>query len=680
MTSGGSVPDEMDAMAETVELWQTPLASAERRIQQLEAALARRTELLERTRAELTALRQSKAVRAALFTQRVVDRLFPLHTRRRELLKSLLQRLTALGLRGLQAIKPSFQESLGSLGHRESTPVEEYRRWIARHEPGPASLARQRTHRFPFSPTISIVTPVCHPPLAFLRELVDSLRAQTYPHWEWCVADGGSGSAVQALLRQAAEQDPRIRLRFLSANRGIAGNTNAALEWATGDFVAFVDHDDVLAPFALHEVAAAVNAHPEADVLYSDEDKLDPYGRRVEPAFKPDWSPETLLARNYMCHLVVIRRGLLEQIGGVREGFDGAQDHDLLLRATEQARQVVHIPQVLYHWRMHEQSTAGNMASKAYASESGRRAVAEALARRKIAASVCEGACPGMYRIIPHLADSPLLSVIIPNRDSPDLLARCLESLRRSSYRDYEVLVVENGSRQPETFQYYDELRRQPGVRILEWHQPFNYAAVNNFAAAQARGELLLFLNNDTEFITADALEELVRWGQWPGVGAVGAKLYYADETIQHAGLVIGMGGVAGHSHLGYPREAPGYMQRLRYVQNVSAVTGACLLVPRRVFDEVGGFDEGFVLAFNDVDLCLAILTGGYRIVWTPHAELYHWESKTRGYEDTPEKLARFRRECELFHAKWGEFLQRGDPYYNPHFRLDRSDFALKAA
>jgi GT2 family glycosyltransferase len=400
----------------------------------------------------------------------------------------------------------------------------------------------------------------------------------------------------------------------------------------------------------------------------------------VEPNFKPDWSPETLRSRNYICHLTVVRRELVDRVGGFRPGFDGAQDYDLVLRVSEKADRIVHIPKVLYHWRMHVASTASNKGSKNYAFDNGKKALTEHLHRCGVDASVHDGPILGTYHVIYHLRAQPLVSIIIPNKDHPDVLARCVESLARSSYANYEVLVVENGSTRPETHAYYAELRKQPHVRILEWVNPFNYAAVNNYAAHQAKGDLLLFLNNDIEAINPDWLEELVKAAVQPGVGAVGAKLYYADDTIQHAGIVVGMGGVAGHSHLNYPRAAAGHGQRLLYTQNVAAVTGACLLMPKRVFDAVGGFDEGFVLAFNDVDLCLQVLAAGYRVVWTPGAELYHLESKTRGPEDTPEKQARFKREYDLFHAKWGAFLKAGDPYYSPHFRLDRPDFALRAA
>lgn len=657
------------------------LAVARRRIEQLEAALMRRTELLEQKQAELAAVKASKAYKAAYFANKLLDRALPLHSRRRAIAKNAAKKVLALPIalwnrRRAKNGPPPDERFLS-----ESTPPDEYCRWRKKYEPSPADLAKQRAHKFGRSPKVSVVVPVYNPPAAFLEAMIQSVREQTYSNWELCLADGNSTAPhVRPILEKAAASDPRIKVAFLDTNAGIVGNSNAAADLATGDFVGLLDHDDTLAPFALHEVVSAINESPDADFLYSDEDKLDTRGERVEPSFKPDWSPETLRSRNYICHFTVLRKSLFDQIGGFRTGFDGSQDYDLVLRASENAKGIIHIPHVLYHWRMHAQSTASNKGSKHYAFDAGKRAVAEHLQRQGVDASVHDGAVLGTYQVIYHLRTQPLVSVIIPNKDQVGLLRRCVESLAKSSYANFELVIVENGSTQPETHAYYQELKADPRVRIVPWTRAFNYAAVNNFAAREARGELLLFLNNDTEAINPDWLEALVKQAVQPGVGAVGAKLYFADDTIQHAGIVVGMGGVAGHSHLFYPRGAQGYGQRLRFTQNVAAVTGACLLCPRAVFERVGGFDEGFVLAFNDVDLCLSILKAGHRVVWTPDAELYHLESKTRGYEDTPEKQARFQRECDLFHSKWNDFLKAGDPYYNRHFRLDRQDFALKVA
>lgn len=653
---------------------------SQRRILQLEAALMRRTELLEQKQAEVANIKASRAYQFVHNIQKLFDRAFPIHSRRRAFVRYGVRSAGQIVGWVLNARQARNGPSPAARYLTEATPHDEYRRWIKRNEPKTADLTQQRQHKFARSPKISIIVPVYNPPESYLVEMIQSVINQTYPHWELCLADASTLPAVQTILSRFLGEDSRVKLQTLSENRGIVGNSNAALSLASGEYVCFLDHDDTLAQFAIHDIVQAINSHPDADFLYSDEDKLDQTAERVEPNFKPDWSPETLRSRNYVCHLTTLKRTLLDTIGHFRPGFDGAQDYDLVLRASEHAKQIVHIPAVLYHWRMHAQSTAANKGSKSYAYDNGKKALTEHLARIGVDASVHDGPQLGTYQVVYHLRTQPLVSVIIPNKDHPEMLARCVECLAKSSYANYELLIVENGSQRPETLAYYREIQKQPHVQILEWTKPFNYAAVNNFGASRANGELLLFLNNDIESISPDWLESLVKIAVQPGVGAVGAKLYYVDDTIQHAGIVVGMGGVAGHGHLNFPRQAAGHMQRLTYTQNVAAVTGACLLTPKKVFEHVGGFDEGFVLAFNDVDLCLQILRKGYRVVWTPDAELYHLESKTRGYEDTEEKQKRFKREYDLFHVKWNEFLKSGDPYYSPHFRLDRPDFALRAA
>lgn len=652
--------------------------SAARRIAQLETALMRRNDVLEQKQAQLDDILNSGAWKAARLFYKVREKLLPLHSRRRRLVRTAaravgrtVQKWTGKDLANPDADAGGPSLALDSL---------QYARWIKRHEPKPAELAKQRSTVFGRRPTISLIVPVYNTPLEFLIAMARSVIEQTYPHWELCIVNGGSTHpAVRQTLNRLAESDRRIHVTTLAENRGIAGNTNTALGLAGGDYVAFLDHDDTLAPFALYEVAVALNASPDADFIYSDEDKLDEGGRRVDPCFKPDWSPDTLCSHNYICHLLTLHRDLVERLGGLRDGFDGAQDYDLVLRASEQARRIVHIPKVLYHWRMHPQSTAATTDSKRYLVDSGRRALADHFERMHTPAQVVEGHIPGVYCVTYQLPRQPLASVLIPNRDSVALLSRCIDSILSSTYANVEIVVLENQSELSETTTYYRRLEQDPRCRVVPWMKPFNYAAINNFGAAHARGELLLFLNNDIEAINPDWLERMATHALRPEVGAVGAKLYFADDTVQHAGIVVGMGGVAGHVHLHFPREAAGYMERLRVPHNCSAVTGACLLTRREVFEKSGGFDEGFVLAFNDVDLCLQIQALGYRVLWTPEAELYHFESKTRGYEDTPEKLARFRTEYRRFVAKWEKWLAGGDPYYNPAFRLDRADYALRS-
>jgi GT2 family glycosyltransferase len=554
-----------------------------------------------------------------------------------------------------------------------------YEVWIDNNEPRPAEVQRQRLIHFAHEPLISVVVPTYNTPIVFLTAMLDSVIQQTYGNWELCIADGASADQVmKSVLRRYCRRDPRIKVSFLLDNRGIGGNSAAALSLATGEFVTFLDHDDTLAPHALFEVVRMINQEPEADVLYTDEDKIDETGiHRSEAHFKPDWSPDTLRSHNYICHLSIYRRSLVNEVGGMRSGFDGSQDYDLILRASEKARQIVHIPQVLYHWRIHQASTASGMAAKPYAIDAAKRALTEHLVRCGYDAEICDGFHPGTYQVVHRLPEQPLVTIIILNMDMPETLDRCLQSIARSSYTNYEILLVENNSQRGGTFEYYERLKQDRRIRILGWEWDFNYSAINNFAAEHAQGEVLLLLNNDVEVINEDWLERMLGYALQPEVGAVGAKLYYPNGTIQHGGVIVGMGGVGAHVHTGAPRECPGYFARLLITQNLSAVTGACLMMRREVFREIGGLDEQFRVAYNDVDLCMRIRDKGQLIVWTPHAQLYHHESLSRGQDDTPEKRKRFDFESNLFLSRWAQFMEAGDPYYNPNLTLGRCDFSL---
>ncbi|QWP78820.1 glycosyltransferase family 2 protein [Lysobacter sp. K5869] len=557
-----------------------------------------------------------------------------------------------------------------------------YPHWLARYErPAPSLAAADAADAAQAAdgPTISIVLPVRDPPLPWLRRCLDSVLAQTYPRWQLCIADDASRSgAVRKLLRDYAARDARIDLR-LRGNRGhICEASNSAIELARGDFLGFLDHDDELAPQALAEIARAVAEHPRAKLFYSDEDKIDESGRRFEPNFKPAWNPDLLRTQNYICHFLAIDAALVRELGGLRAGFEGAQDHDLLLRCAERldADQIVHVPQVLYHWRVLPESTALSADAKPYALEAGRRALEEHYARTGVRGRV-EITGHGYYRCVRSLGRRPLVSLIVPTRDRADLLRVCVESvLARTGYEPLELLVVDNGSSEPDALSYLDALRRRPRVRVLDWPLPFNFSALINHAAAQARGEILCLLNNDTEAIASDWLDELVSHAVREEVGAVGGMLYYPGDTIQHAGVILGIGGVAGHAHGHLRRGSNGYLGRAGVVQNLSAVTGACLALRREVFAEVGGMDESLAVAFNDVDLCLRLHARGYRNVWTPHAELYHHESASRGPEDTPEKRERFLGETAIMLRRWGEFLSN-DPAYNPNLSLNSVHFEL---
>lgn len=557
-----------------------------------------------------------------------------------------------------------------------------YDAWIRKNEPSEGDLAVQKQARFAYEPKISVIVPTFNTPRKVLVEMLESVKRQTYANWEICIADGAGGRQdVKKVLDAYASSDKRVRVRYLPENRKIAGNTNEALALATGEFAAFLDHDDTLAPFALHEIVRTLNENPGADFIYSDEDKISENGRiRFEPHFKPDFSPDTLRSYNYITHLTVIKKALLDSVGWFREGFDGSQDYDLILRATEKAGMIRHIPMVLYHWRVSRNSTAGNFKAKPQAVEAAQKAVAEHLRRVGLDGTVGDGLMINSLRVTYGIKNRPMVSIIIPNRDNADTLRKCVQSIfGKSSYGNYEIIIAENGTTDDRTLRLYDEIEKTGRVKVAVWDKPFNYAAINNFAAGRASGEILLFLNNDTEVISPDWLERMIEFAMRGDVGAVGAKLYYPDNTIQHAGVILGVGGIAGHSHKYFPMGSYGYIGRLCIAQNLSAVTGACLMTRKDVFNAVGGFDEGYAFAFNDVDLCMKIRDKGYLIVWTPYAELYHYESKTRGYEDTPEKQQRFKTEIDRFRQKWGDRLDRGDPYYNTNLTLQKEDFSLRA-
>ncbi|MBI4948368.1 glycosyltransferase family 2 protein [Candidatus Berkelbacteria bacterium] len=555
----------------------------------------------------------------------------------------------------------------------------DYVKWIKENEPSLIELKEQTKKKFKIMPLISIVVPTYNTPINFLKPMVESVQKQSYQNWELCIADGSTNPKTINYLKELVLTDKRIKLELLESNGGIAVNTNKAIDLATGDFVCLLDHDDTLAPFALFEIVSAINANPNADMLYSDEDKLSYNGKiRSHPHFKPDWSPITIRSYNFVTHLLTLKRSLLNKIGKINSGFEGAQDYDLILRASEHAKQIMHIPKILYHWREHANSTSTNSGSKNYANYSTQRAVNLYLKRKKLPARVIEGPLFASARTIYYLESEPLISIIIPTKNHVDTLRTCISSItNRSTYQNLEIIVVDTGSKEDIVFDYYKSLS-DPRIKIINWNRPFNYSAVNNFAAERCGGEYLIFLNNDTEVITAGWIEYLLEYCQQKDIGAVGAKLLYPDNTLQHAGVIIGIGGVAGHSHKHLPENFGGYFGRLSYPINVSAVTAACLMIKRELFQKIGGFDESYPLAFNDVDLCMKITEQNQQIVWTPYAKLYHYESKTRGYEDTPERQARFLKEINRFKAKWKKQLQQGDPFYNKNLSLTKEDYSIK--
>ena len=572
-----------------------------------------------------------------------------------------------------------FREFMVRLSERLEPDDIPYGPWYEKHKATEEELAKQKKHRWKDHPLISIIVPVYRTPEKYFREMADSVIAQTYPYWELCIANASPDDVrLKTILEEYSGKDSRIKVKDLSENGGIGKNTNAAVSMAEGTYIGLLDHDDVLAPDALYEAARAAVGE-NADLIYTDEDKIDETGaEHYQPHFKPDFSPDLLRSNNYICHFLVIRKSLFDQTGGFREGFDGAQDHDLIFRCTEQAKVISHIPRILYHWRTHKTSTADNPASKLYAYEAGKRAIEGNLERTQTYGVVSQTKDFGFFRVDYPLQAHPKVSIIIPNRNSAGTLKTCLNSVfEKSAYDNYEIIVAENNSNEEEIFSYYKELEKDPRVRIVVRNEGFNFSAINNFAAAQAEGEYLLFMNNDIEVRTPSFIEDMLGNAARKEVGAVGCKLYYPDGTIQHAGTIIGIGGIAGHAFLGMDGRKSGYLHKASIQLNYSAVTAACMMVRRTVFEECGGFEEKLTVAFNDVDLCLRIREKGYLVVYDPFVEMTHYESKSRGAEDTEEKVRRFQTEIEYMRTRWIDLLKKGDPYYNPNFSLDKSDFSL---
>ena len=558
-----------------------------------------------------------------------------------------------------------------------------YQKWIRHHLPDRNELEKQKKTSFGYRPKLSFVVPLYKTPEKYLRRLTESFQEQTYSNWELCFSDGsGAQSPLTELLKELTAKDNRIKYVSHEEPLQISENTNSAIEIATGDFIAFADHDDELTPNALFECVKAINEKPQTLVIYTDEDKMSMDGHKFfQPHFKPDFNPDLLTSVNYICHLFVVKRALLDRVGGFRHEFDGAQDYDFIFRCTEQAKEIVHIPQVLYHWRCHQDSTASNPESKMYAFEAGSRAIMAHYERMGIPAERVEkGVDYGIYHTTFKIKGEPLISIIIPNKDHSKDLDVCVRSiLEKSTYRNLEFIIVENNSTEPETFAYYKKMEeKHPSFHVVTWKEGFNYSAINNFGASFAKGEYLLLLNNDTELLEPDSIREMLGFCQREEVGIAGARLLYADDTIQHAGVVIGFGGIAGHTFIGLHKAENSYFHRAMSTQDYSAVTAACLMTKKALFDEVGGFTEKLAVAFNDIDYCMKVRASNHLVVYNPYALLYHYESKSRGLEDTPEKVARFNREIKIFSERWPEILKDGDPYYNPNLTLRKSNFALR--
>ena len=557
--------------------------------------------------------------------------------------------------------------------------------------PDEARAKEERETVFDRMIKISILVPLYNTPEPFLRDMITSVLNQTYQNWELCLADGSDAEhgEVGRICREYLEKDSRIVYQKLLKNEGISGNTNECLKLATGEYIGLFDHDDILHPSTLYEYVKAVNEQ-DADYIYCDETtfKNGDINKMLTMHFKPDYAVDNLRANNYICHFSVFAKRLLEGEELFRSRFDGSQDHDMILRMTDRAKHIVHIPKLLYYWRCHEGSVASGIDAKPYVVAAAKGAVADHLKRHGFThfQITSTRAFETIFKIRYEIIGDPMISIVIPNKDHAADLKRCITSiLEKSTYENYEIVIVENGSETKEIFEYYTSLKEYDNIRVVTYEKPegqngFNYSAVNNFGVKQTKGDYILLLNNDTEVITVNWMEELLMYAQREDVGAAGAKLYYGNKTIQHAGVVLQLGAhrTAGHCHYGQSRENLGYMGRLCYAQNVSAVTGACLLVKKSLFEEVGGLDESFAISLNDVDFCLKLREKGLLNVFTPFAELYHYESVSRGLDDSGEKAERYNRESAHFREKWKTVLEKGDPYYNPNFSLDRSDFALK--
>lgn len=566
--------------------------------------------------------------------------------------------------------------------HERFEPEEvPYGPWYEAYRLKEEVLEKQRKITFSYEPLISVVVPAYKTPVLFLRQMIESLQNQTYSNWELCIVNASpKEEEMKTILAEYCEKDERIHVKELHDNLGIAENTNAALEMAHGEFTGLLDHDDLLAPNALFEIISLLNEKKNTDVVYTDEDKVTmELDEHFQPHLKPDFNLDLLRSNNYICHFFVAKNSIIKKVGGFRKEFDGAQDYDFIFRCVEAAERVEHVPEILYHWRTHKASTADNPASKMYAFEAGKRAIEAHLQRMNVQGEVSHTPDLGFYRVKYPVTDQPLVSIIIPNKDEKETLETCLKSIEeKTEYSNYEILIVENNSVTKEIFEYYQELSKNPRIRLLRWKKEFNYSAINNYAAKHAHGEYLLFLNNDVKVITKGWISEILGTCQREEVGAVGVKLIYPDETIQHAGCVVGMGGIAGAMFVDMPANRTGYLHKASIMQDLSAVTAACMMMKKKTFLEAGCFTEELAVAFNDIDLCLKTKKAGYLIVYNPYVQLYHMESKSRGTENTEEKMRRFQSEIEYMRCHWIEILKNGDPCYNKNLSLTKWNYSLK--
>ena len=559
--------------------------------------------------------------------------------------------------------------------------------WMLKNEitPGKFEQCKKEIITFNYLPKISIIIPVYNPDVSWINAAINSVINQVYENWELCIADASTKKDVGKCLENLAKNEARIKIKILPENKGISGNSNEAMSLATGEYIGLLDHDDELSPDALYEVVKYLQNNRDADMIYSDEDKIDLKGNRSDPFFKPDWSPDEFLSDMYTCHFGVYKKNIIDEIGGFRARYDGSQDYDLVLRFIEKTSNIRHIPKILYHWRIVPGSAASSVDEKAYALTAAKMALQDYLVRNNIQGEVADGLWRGSYHVKRELLKNPLISIIIPTKDNVNVLKNCIESIFKNiGYTHFEIIIVNNGSTDDGTLAFFEELKFTNNIIILDYLNYFNFAAINNFAVKFANGEVILFLNDDTEVISEDWLSAMLEHVQRKEVGAVGCKLLYPDKSLQHAGVVLGINYIGEHSPIAEhsPKYIPytnqGYFGKVGIIRNISAVTAACMMMRKEVFEEVNGFDENLAVAYNDVDLCLKIREHRYLIVYTPYAELYHHESQSRGYDDTSEKRERFLKEIEYIRKKWGPVIDKGDPYYNPNLALDRVDFSIR--
>lgn len=557
---------------------------------------------------------------------------------------------------------------------------QNYQKWIENNEPSESELLDQRNANFKYMPKISIVVPMYNTPEKYFIELLDSVKNQTYSNWELCLADGSPKKAeyLDDLIKPLGD---KVKYKLLEENKGISGNSNEALKLVTGEFIALLDHDDIIPHFALYEIVKTINENDNVDFIFTDEDKiLEEKDKRISPHFKQDFAVDTLRSYNYICHFSIFRKDLMDKLKGFNSEFDGSQDYDLILRATEQANKIVHIPKILYNWRINENSVASGAQAKPYAYVSAKKAILAHLERQGISnAKVEDSKIMGLYKVTYPVNGQPKVSIIILNKDHKKDLKRCITSILKSTYENYEIIIVENNSTTKSIFNFYDKLKSNYKIKVETCNlEKFNYSKLNNFGASKANGEFLVFLNNDTEIISTNWLETIIGNCQRDDVGVIGAKLIYKNKRIQHAGVALNLTGIAGHINWNEKSEKPGYFGRIMIQQNCSAVTGALLGVSKENFEKVNGFDENFPIAYNDVDFCLKLLDLGKLIVYNPYIEAFHFESKSRGYEDNEEKKCRLQKDTEKLNSKWEKYFNVCDKYFSPNFRNDVPNMRIK--